>query len=107
MSLLMGETVQKVMQMGLMIGLAGNSDNKISDKQYEPENNSAELDCENTSTSSLHSDPVQLDESEDPDSLQEDDSDAQNDNSGVDSVEDDITCNLDHGIHDGIGQAVS
>jgi hypothetical protein len=51
------------------------------------------MNCENDSTSSLHSDHSQLDDSEDPDSVQEDDSDAQSYDSGLGSVEDDNSCN--------------
>jgi hypothetical protein len=64
------------------------------------------MNCENNSTSSLHSDHSELDESEDPDSLQEDDSDAQSQNSGLDSVEDNISCNSDDESQDCIGQLV-
>jgi hypothetical protein len=63
------------------------------------------MSCENNSTSSLHSDHS-LDESENPDSLCEDDSDAQSQNSGLDSVEDDTSCNLDDESQDCSGQLV-
>jgi hypothetical protein len=70
-----------------------------------PENDLAELSCETNSTSSLHSDHS-LDESEDPDSLREDGSDAQSQNSGLDSVEDDISYNSGDESQDCIGQRV-
>jgi hypothetical protein len=83
-----------------------NREYTTSDNQDTPNNHVEELDCENNSTSSLHSDHSQLDDSEDPDSLHEDDGDAQSQNSGPDSVEDDISCNLDDESQDFIGQVV-
>jgi hypothetical protein len=64
------------------------------------------MSCENNSTSSFHSDHSQLNELEDPDSLHEDDSDAQSQNSGLDPVEDNISCNLDDESQAFIGQVV-
>jgi hypothetical protein len=64
------------------------------------------MSCDNNSTSSLHSNHSQLDESEDPDSLREDDSDAQSQNSDLDSVEDDISYNSGDESQDCIGQVV-
>jgi hypothetical protein len=64
------------------------------------------MSCENNSTSSLHSDHSQLDESEDPDSIREDDNNAQSFDSGLDPVEEDMSWNSDDGIPDSIGQVV-
>jgi hypothetical protein len=69
----------------------------------------AELSCEINSTGSLHSDRSQLGDSEDPedpDPLQEDDIDAQSYNSGLDSLEDDISWNSGDESEDCIGQPV-
>jgi hypothetical protein len=90
----MGETVEDLVQMGLMIGLAGNREHTASDNQDTPDNHLAELSCESSSTSSLHSDHSELDESEDPNALPEDDIDAQSYNSGLDAVDDDTPCDL-------------
>jgi hypothetical protein len=62
----------------------------------------AEISCENNSGSSLNSDHSQLDESEDPDSLKEADSDSQSYNSGLDSV----SSNLGYDSQECIGQVV-
>jgi hypothetical protein len=78
---------------GIDICLNMNREHTTSDNQDTPDNHLAELSCENNSTSSLHSVDSQLNESEDADSQQEDDSDAQSYNSGLDSVEDDTSCN--------------
>jgi hypothetical protein len=95
------------MQMGLMIGLPKNRHNKISDNGDTPNNHLKELSCENNSTNSLHSDHSQLNESEDPYLLREDDSDTQSYNSGLDSVEEDDSSNLDDGIEDCNAQVVT
>jgi hypothetical protein len=87
------------------ICLNANREHEISANQDTPENNLAEMGCENNSTSSLHSDHS-LDESEDPDSLREDDSDAHSQNSGPDSVEDNISCNSGDESQDCVGQIV-
>jgi hypothetical protein len=63
------------------------------------------MSCENNSTSSLRSDHS-LNKSEDPDSLREDDNDAQSQNSGLDSVEDDISYNSGDESQDCVGQVV-
>jgi hypothetical protein len=81
-------------------------EHKTSANQDTPDDHLAEMSCENNSTSSFHSDHSQFDESEDPDSLKEDDSDARSDNSGLDSTEDDISCNSGDEIQDYIGQHV-
>jgi hypothetical protein len=83
-----------------------NREQTTSDNQDTPDNHLAEMSCENNSTSSPHSDHSQLDESEDRDSVQEDDSDAWSDNSGLDSVEDDGSCNSGDESQDCIGQVV-
>jgi hypothetical protein len=83
-----------------------NREHKTSANQDTPENNLAELSCETNSTSSLHSDHSQLDDSEEPDSLCEDDSDAWSHNSGLDSVEDDISYNSGDESQDCVGQVV-
>jgi hypothetical protein len=90
---------------GIDICLNANREHKISANQDTPENNLAEIDCENNSTSSLHSDHS-LNESEDPDSLREDDSDARSQISGLDSVEDDISYNSGDESQECIGQVV-
>jgi hypothetical protein len=64
------------------------------------------MSCEKNSRSSLNSDHSQVDESEDPDSLKEHDSDAQNQNSGLDSVEDNISYNSGDESQDCVGQVV-
>jgi hypothetical protein len=83
-----------------------NREHTTSDNQDTPDNHLAEMSCENNSRSSLNSDHSQLDESEDHDSLHEDDSDAQSQNSGLDSAEEDISSNSDDESQDCIGQVV-
>jgi hypothetical protein len=86
-----------------------NREHKTSDNEDTPANDLAELSCENNSTTSLDSDHSQLDGSkdpEDPDSLKEDDSDAQSYNSSLDSVEDDTSCNLGDESQEYMGQIV-
>jgi hypothetical protein len=108
-----------------------NRQQTTSDNQDSPENDLEEMSCENHSTSSLHSDhsqhnesedpdPLsdawsynsgldehpQLDDSEDADSLYEDDSDAWSHNSGLDSVEDDISYTSGDESQDCVGQVV-
>jgi hypothetical protein len=84
-------------------GLNGNREHTTSVNQDTPEDNLAELNCENNSTSSLHSDHSQPDDSENPDSLQEDDSDSQSYDSNLD---DDGSCNSGDESQDCIGQVV-
>ncbi len=88
------------------ICLNANREHEISANQDTPDNHLAEMSCENNSTSSFHSDHSQPNESEDPDSLHEDDSDTQSYNSGLDSVEEDDTSNSDNGIQDFNAQVV-
>jgi hypothetical protein len=64
------------------------------------------MSCENNSRSSFHSDHSQPNESEEPHSLHEDDSDAQAQNSGLESVEDSISCNSDDESQDCVGLVV-
>jgi hypothetical protein len=78
---------------GIDNGLNMNREHTTSENQDTPDNHLAELSCESNSISSLNSAHSQLAESEDPDSLREDDSDAQSQNSGLDSIEDNISCN--------------
>jgi hypothetical protein len=90
----------------IMNDLNVNREHTTSDNQDTPGNHLAEMSCENNSRSSLNSDHSQFDESEDPDSLQEDDSDAQSYTSGLDSVEADTSCNSGDGCRECIGQVV-
>jgi hypothetical protein len=83
-----------------------NREHTTSANQDTPDNHLAELSCENNSTSSLHSDHSQPYESEDPDSLPEDDSDAQSYHSDLDSVEDNTSCNLGDESQEYMGQIV-
>jgi hypothetical protein len=102
----MGEPVGKLVWKVLIICLNATREHKISANQDTPENNLAEMCCENNSTSSIHSDHSQLDDSEHPNSLCEDDSDAQSQNSDLDSVEDNISCNSGDESQDCGGQVV-
>jgi hypothetical protein len=93
-------------RIGIDNDLNVNREHTIPDNQYIPDNHLAELSCEKNSTSSLHSDHSQLDESEDTDSLQGDDGNSQSQHSGLDPVEDDISCNSGDESQDCIGQVV-
>jgi hypothetical protein len=88
---------------GIDICLNMTREHTTSDNQDTPDNQLAELSCETNSTSSLQSDRSQVNEPEDPDPWREDDSDAQSQNSSLDSVEEDISCNS---TQDCIGQLV-
>jgi hypothetical protein len=83
-----------------------NREHTTSANQDTPDDHLAEMSCENNSTNSFHSDHSQLDDSEDPDSLQEDDSDITLCNSGLDSVDDDASCDLGDESQECIGQLV-
>jgi hypothetical protein len=100
----MGETVEKCGANDIDDSV--NREPKSSDNDNTTDSYLAELTCENKSTSSLHSDHSQLDESEGPDSLREDNCDVQSQNSGLDSVEDNISCNLDDESQECIGHLV-
>jgi hypothetical protein len=91
---------------GLVDDLNVNREHKTLDNQDTPDNHLAEMTCENNSTSSLHSDHSQLGGSEHPDSLKEDDSDAQSYNFGLESVEEDISCDFGDERQECIGQLV-
>jgi hypothetical protein len=83
-----------------------NREHTTSANQDTPDDHLAEMSCENNSTNSFHSDHSQVDKSEDHDSLEEDDSDAQSQNSGLDSVDDDTSCDLGDESQECIGQLV-
>jgi hypothetical protein len=86
--------------------LVPNSEPETSDKQETPDPDFAELDCENNLTPGIHLDGSELNDSKGPESLRQDESDAQSQHFGVDSFEEKISANSNHENQEGISQFV-